>query len=33
VDQLEENVTALENLDFTVDELTSIDRFAIDGGI
>jgi L-glyceraldehyde 3-phosphate reductase len=33
VDQLEENITALENLDFTVDELTSIDRYAVDGGI
>jgi L-glyceraldehyde 3-phosphate reductase len=33
VDQLEENVTALENLDFSVDELTSIDRYAVDGGI
>jgi L-glyceraldehyde 3-phosphate reductase len=33
VDQLEQNVTALESLDFTIDELASIDRYAVDGDI
>jgi L-glyceraldehyde 3-phosphate reductase len=33
VDQLEQNVAALDNLEFTVDELASIDRFAVEGGI
>jgi L-glyceraldehyde 3-phosphate reductase len=33
VDQLEQNVAALDNLEFTDDELTSLDRFAVEGGI
>ncbi|PSL36493.1 L-glyceraldehyde 3-phosphate reductase [Labedella gwakjiensis] len=33
VEQLEQNVGALDNLDFTSDELTEIDRFATDGGV
>jgi L-glyceraldehyde 3-phosphate reductase len=33
VDQLEQNVAALDNLEFTADELTSLDRFAVEGGI
>ncbi len=33
VKQLEENVAALDNLDFTADELTQIDRLAVDSGI
>jgi L-glyceraldehyde 3-phosphate reductase len=33
VTQLEQNVAALENLDFTTEELTEIDRYAVDGGI
>ncbi len=33
VGQLEQNVTALDHLDFTADELTAIDRYAVDGGI
>jgi L-glyceraldehyde 3-phosphate reductase len=31
--QLEQNVTALDHLDFTADELATIDRYAVDGGI
>jgi L-glyceraldehyde 3-phosphate reductase len=33
VAQLEENLGALDNLDFTADELTEIDRYASDSGI
>jgi L-glyceraldehyde 3-phosphate reductase len=33
VEQLEQNVDALENLDFTTEELAEIDRYAVDGGI
>ena len=33
VAQLEQNVTALDHLDFTADELANIDRYAVDGGI
>ena len=33
VAQLEENVGALDRLDFTDDELAEIDRYATDGGI
>jgi L-glyceraldehyde 3-phosphate reductase len=33
VAQLEQNVAALERLDFSADELTEIDRYAIDGAI
>jgi L-glyceraldehyde 3-phosphate reductase len=33
VEQLEENVGALDRLDFTADELAEIDRYATDGGI
>ena len=33
VRQLEENVAALDRLDFTADELAGIDRFAVEGGI
>jgi L-glyceraldehyde 3-phosphate reductase len=33
VDQLEQNVGALERLDFTADELDEIDRYATDGGV
>jgi L-glyceraldehyde 3-phosphate reductase len=33
VTQLEENLAALDNLDFTDDELATIDRHAIDAGI
>jgi L-glyceraldehyde 3-phosphate reductase len=33
VTQLEQNVAALENLDFTPEELAEIDRHAVDGGI
>jgi L-glyceraldehyde 3-phosphate reductase len=31
--QLEHNVTALDHLDFTADELANIDRYAVDAGI
>jgi L-glyceraldehyde 3-phosphate reductase len=31
--QLEQNVTALDHLDFTADELANIDRYAVDGDI
>jgi len=33
VDQLEQNVGALDRLDFTADELAEIDRYATDGGV
>jgi L-glyceraldehyde 3-phosphate reductase len=33
VAQLEQNVSALDHVEFTVDELENIDRYAIDGGI
>ena len=33
VEQLETNVAALENLDFTADELAEIDQHAVDAGI
>ena len=33
VAQLEQNVSALDHLEFTSDELNAIDRFAVDGGI
>jgi L-glyceraldehyde 3-phosphate reductase len=33
VGQLEQNVAALANLDFTAEELAEIDRYAVDGGI
>ena len=33
VEQLEQNVAALSNLDFTAEELAEIDRHAVDGGI
>ena len=33
VKQLEENVEALDNLDFTDDELKQIDEYAVDSGI
>jgi L-glyceraldehyde 3-phosphate reductase len=33
VEQLEANLAALDRLEFTSDELTEIDRYAVDGGI
>ena len=33
VAQLEQNVAALDHLDFTADELADIDRYAVEGGI
>jgi L-glyceraldehyde 3-phosphate reductase len=33
VTQLDENLGALANLDFTADELSEIDRYASDSGI
>jgi L-glyceraldehyde 3-phosphate reductase len=33
VAQLEQNVAALHNLEFTADEIATIDRYAVDGGI
>jgi L-glyceraldehyde 3-phosphate reductase len=33
VDQLEQNIGALDNLDFTADELAAIDEHAVDTGI
>jgi L-glyceraldehyde 3-phosphate reductase len=33
VTQLEQNVTALDNLEFSSDEIASIDRYAVDAGI
>jgi len=31
--QLEQNVTALDSLEFTSDEIANIDRYAVDGGV
>jgi L-glyceraldehyde 3-phosphate reductase len=33
VDQLEQNLRALSNLDFTAEELVEIDRYAVDSAI
>jgi L-glyceraldehyde 3-phosphate reductase len=33
VAQLEQNVAALDHLEFTADELANVDRYAVDGGI
>ena len=33
VKQLEQNVAALDNLDFSAEELAEIDRYAVDSGI
>jgi L-glyceraldehyde 3-phosphate reductase len=33
VEQLDDNLAALEGLDFTTDELAAIDRHAVDAGI
>ncbi len=33
VEQLDDNLAALDRLAFTPDELAEIDRFAVDGGI
>ncbi len=33
VEQLDDNLAALDRLAFTADELTAIDRFAVDGGV
>jgi L-glyceraldehyde 3-phosphate reductase len=33
VAQLDQNVAALDHLDFTADELANIERYAVDGGI
>jgi L-glyceraldehyde 3-phosphate reductase len=33
VAQLEDNIAALDKLDFTPDELADIDKHAVDGGI
>ena len=33
VAQLEQNVTALDNVDFTTDEIATIDRYAVDAGV
>ena len=33
VSQLEQNVLALSNLDFTAEELVEIERYAVDSGI
>jgi L-glyceraldehyde 3-phosphate reductase len=33
VRQLEDNVAALDNLDFTAEELAAIDRYAVEGGV
>jgi L-glyceraldehyde 3-phosphate reductase len=33
VEQLEENVGALDRLDFSADELAEIDRHAVDSGV
>ena len=33
VEQLDDNLAALDNLDFSADELAEIDRFAVDGGV
>ena len=33
VEQLEQNVAALDNLDFSGEELAEIDRYAVESGI
>jgi L-glyceraldehyde 3-phosphate reductase len=33
VEQLEQNVGALDNLEFTADELAAIDEHAVDAGV
>jgi L-glyceraldehyde 3-phosphate reductase len=33
VEQLDDNLTALEKLAFTPEELKEIDRFAVEGGV
>jgi len=33
VEQLDDNLAALDQLGFTPDELAEIDRFAVDGGV
>jgi len=33
VAQLEQNVSALDHLEFTTEEIATIDRYAVDGGI
>jgi len=33
VDQLDDNLAALDNLAFSAEELDGIDRFAVDGGV
>jgi L-glyceraldehyde 3-phosphate reductase len=33
VSQLEQNIAAVDHLEFTAGELAAIDRFAVDGGI
>jgi L-glyceraldehyde 3-phosphate reductase len=33
VAQLEQNISALDHLDFSPDEIAAIDRYAVDGGI
>jgi L-glyceraldehyde 3-phosphate reductase len=33
VAQLEQNVGALDHLEFTADELATIDRYAVEGGV
>jgi L-glyceraldehyde 3-phosphate reductase len=33
VTQLEQNLAALDHLEFTADEIAAIDRYAVDGGI
>jgi L-glyceraldehyde 3-phosphate reductase len=33
VAQLEQNVSALDHLGFTAEEIAAIDRYAVDGGI
>jgi L-glyceraldehyde 3-phosphate reductase len=33
VAQLEQNVSALDHLEFTAEEIAAIDRYAVDGGI
>ena len=31
--QLEQNVAALDHLEFTAEEIAAIDRYAVDGGV
>jgi L-glyceraldehyde 3-phosphate reductase len=33
VAQLDQNIAALEDLEFTADEIAAIDRYAVDGNI